>query len=202
VWLPKILGTYELELRDTFEQCSAAPFDLVIYIGAAEGYYAVGMALRNPRARVISFELNAMARHLFRVLANRNGVAGRLALHGCCHASSLQAAIPPVGQCLVICDCEGAEATLLDPVSVPALSRATIIAEMHDHIIPRVTETIGQRFAGTHEILVVPARARTLDDFPVGYSLANADALQAMDELRPRHMRWLVLKPTNQGLPG
>src|SRR6266446_5569422 len=45
-YVPKLLGIYERELNDCIERACALSFPLIIDIGAAEGYYAIGMALR------------------------------------------------------------------------------------------------------------------------------------------------------------
>ena len=47
--LPKLLGCYEAELHAIIEEILAATPDLVINIGATEGYYAIGMARRLAR---------------------------------------------------------------------------------------------------------------------------------------------------------
>ena len=42
---PKIKGVYESELAPFFVKRSAIPFQHIIDVGAAEGYYAVGCAM-------------------------------------------------------------------------------------------------------------------------------------------------------------
>ena len=46
----KLLGTYEKELWPIIDQIIATAYPLIIDIGAAEGYYAVGLAMRIPAA--------------------------------------------------------------------------------------------------------------------------------------------------------
>ena len=55
-YYPKILGTLEKELRSIIDILSQKEFDMIVNIGAGEGYYAVGLALRNPRVRIIAYE--------------------------------------------------------------------------------------------------------------------------------------------------
>lgn len=43
-WAPKLLGTYESELSPTIERIVSGGYRSVVDIGAAEGYYAVGLA--------------------------------------------------------------------------------------------------------------------------------------------------------------
>src|SRR4051794_38235977 len=47
-WCPKILGTYEREIRSAVDEIAAREFPNIVNIGAAEGYYAVGLARRCP----------------------------------------------------------------------------------------------------------------------------------------------------------
>jgi FkbM family methyltransferase len=48
-------------------------------IGAAEGYYAVGLARRNPQARVIAFEMESKGRAALKQLAALNGIKIQIA---------------------------------------------------------------------------------------------------------------------------
>lgn len=55
-YCPKLLGTYESELHLIIEELCQKLFNTIINVGAAEGYYAIGMAICNPQSRVIAFE--------------------------------------------------------------------------------------------------------------------------------------------------
>ncbi len=57
-FIPKLLGTYERELASKVEWICRQQPELVVDIGAAEGYYAIGLAMRIPAARVVAFELD------------------------------------------------------------------------------------------------------------------------------------------------
>ena len=118
-WLPKLLGTYECELSPAVESICQARCDRILDIGAAEGYYAVGMALRNPGAQLVGFELSRAARSVLRKLARCNGVSGRIKLLGRCTPERLRATLAGAARPAVICDCEGAEDELLRPDRVP-----------------------------------------------------------------------------------
>jgi hypothetical protein len=196
-WLPKLLGTYEMELAPAVDECISWGFETIVDIGAAEGYYAVGMARRNPQARVIAFEFYPPARQLLLRLARINGVRRQMTIYAECTIDRLNAALATGSSPkLVISDCEGAEDQLLDPVRVPALRQATLLVEMHDNFCPGVTDRLQQRFAATHDIQLIPARERTLDDFPLDRNrVPTEDALAAMNEAKESDMKWLYCKP-------
>ena len=73
-FIPKLLGIYERELNGCIEQACAAQFPLIVDVGAAEGYYAIGLARLNPKARVIAFEMEETGRAALREMAKLNGI--------------------------------------------------------------------------------------------------------------------------------
>src|SRR5207248_9814438 len=102
VYKPKLMGTYELELHPIIEQLCKQQFNRIIDVGAAEGYYAVGMAIRSPASEVIAFETTAEGQALIAELAELNEVKARVEVRGHCGLESLRNALPPEQHNLVI----------------------------------------------------------------------------------------------------
>jgi hypothetical protein len=98
---------------------------------------------------------------------------------------------------LIISDCEGYEAVLLDPHAVPALARSAIIVELHEFAVPGVTATIGEWFGLTHDISLVDVMARDPAWFPQLSHLSEDEVLRVVDEGRPKNppMQWAVMDP-------
>ena len=101
------------------------------------------------------------------------------------------------GKTLLICDIEGAEAELLDPVAAPALSRCDIIVEVHDgpetHDIRSLLE---MRFQSSHELVLRKARPRAPKDLGrLRWMLPRDLGLDVMNEGRTFGIEWMVLKP-------
>ncbi|MDD2765429.1 MAG: hypothetical protein PHE83_15815 [Opitutaceae bacterium] len=194
---PKILGTYERELVPWIEALLREPFDLVINVGAAEGYYAVGFAQRG-RAPVLAFEAEAAGRELIAKLAARNGVSKRMEIAGSCNPAALNARLTTANRPFVVMDVEGYEATLLDLATVPALRHAVILVELHEGAEP-VAGILEARFRASHDIIESRARPRIWSDLPWCVRLAGRAAparfMAAMDEHRPIGMRWWLLHP-------
>src|ERR1700751_5228426 len=46
--VPKLVGCYEEELHSVIEQIIRGRYSIVVNVGCAEGYYAVGLALKMP----------------------------------------------------------------------------------------------------------------------------------------------------------
>ena len=194
---PKVLGTYELELAPRFEELLRRPFHTVLVAGAAEGYYAVGLATRLAAARVVAWEASEPARAAIAELAELNEVEDRIDVRAICDFGGLAAALAGEGPRLLVADLDGGEAALLDPRALPALADTWIVAETHDCFVPGVAALLGERFAATHVVEVVAARPRAAADAPpleLPASFHGALA-QLLSERRPPGNDWLVMTP-------
>ena len=56
LYAPKLLGAYEREIAPALERAIARGPAAAVVIGAAEGYYAIGLARRLPEAIVVAYE--------------------------------------------------------------------------------------------------------------------------------------------------
>ena len=159
------------------------------------GHPSVGLAWRNPKLRVISFELKNPIRHLMVKLAALNGVADRVEPRGACDPTELRKALEGPKKPLVICDCEGYEDVLLRPDEIPALRRAIILVETHDPFCPGVSGRLRERFSATHTIEEFRGRPRVAADLPASVGLKGADAMLAMEEDRSFQPLWFLMIP-------
>jgi hypothetical protein len=156
--IPKLLGSYESELHPWFREIAQYSFDTVIDVGAAEGYYAVGLARLFPNARVVAFEEETAARSMLIELAGINGVDTRLEIRGICNVGDMDS-LPPEGRFLVLMDVEGAEIELLDP-RTGIMKNAIILFESH-HGRDVIQSKILDPFSQTHTWRRVSSRPRT-----------------------------------------
>jgi len=104
--LPKLLGSYERELHDYFHLTFTKSYEIILDIGCAEGYYAIGLAKRFPGTSVYAYDIDGEARNLCLAMASRNDVESQLKLFDFCGPDDLIAATQG-RQSLVVCDCEG-----------------------------------------------------------------------------------------------
>ncbi len=187
----RLLGCYEASLAPVIEAIIARAYPLVIDVGCAEGYYAVGLARRIPGARVLARDENPKAQALCGMLAARNGVADRVEVGG--RMDHADFAICADQSVLVLCDIEGAEAELLDPVLAPGLLFADILVETHDVMRPGLSDLIASRFAASHTILRLDRKIST--DLPDWMeSLSDLDRLIALWEWRGGPTPWLWMQ--------
>lgn len=188
----RLLGAYEASLHPVIESIIAKAPDLIVDIGSAEGYYAVGMALRLPQARVLARDASDVAQGLCRALAVANGVEARVEIGGLFDHADF--ALCAEKRTVVICDIEGAELALLDPARAPGLMHADILVECHPGLSSGVTQTLSHRFGATHTITEI---GRKLDDsgFPAWMEeLSDLDRLIALWEWRQGPTPWLWME--------
>lgn len=198
-YMSRLLGTYELELREAINDLISRPVDVIFNIGAAEGYYAVGLALRCPQAKVIAFEVEDHTR-LNRMI-EINDVQDRVIPYGFCDMPALNEQLQMASHPAIVIDVEGAERDLLDPVAAPKLRSAIILVEVHEFIDPALYSLIKERFEATHTIQEIQARPRTLDDFPLPINVTDRwiperYLLRLLHETRPQGMRWFYMIPS------
>ncbi len=192
----KLLGTYELEIAGVLEEILGRCCACVVDVGAAEGYYAVGLAMRLVEARVISFEGDLRARELHKRLASTNGVLSRTDIRGLCDRQALAAAVGECGdQGLLIMDVEGAEFSLLTEEIARRLAGWTVIVEVHRWVGDAAR--LRNLFESTHSLDEICAVQRGRNHLPQRLRSLYWDmwTIRWMNEFRPKGMSWLVMQP-------
>ena len=152
--LPKLLGSYENELHPWLETAADRNYDLIVDIGCAEGYYAVGLARLFPSAQVLAYDTNPEAQKSCAQLARMNEVDARITLGSFCDPATLQS-LDLSGKALIICDCEGYEADLFDAATAAHLARADVLIECHDLVGRPITRDLIAAFEATHKVSIV-----------------------------------------------
>jgi len=198
---PKLLGSYECELAPTFETLIGRGYDLIVDIGAAEGYYAVGLARRLPSASIIAFEGNTLGQQLLRAMADMNGVSVRI--EGWCDTAALRNLAPlfATGRTLLLCDAESAEYDLLDPASLPELAGCDLVVELHRRrSVPDPRAWITDRFQRTHNVSFVDSEARLTSMYPELMALPPSQRGAVLFE-RTDPFGWAVLSVSREPAP-
>lgn len=189
----KILGTYEREIAPFLRDAMGRSYDVIVNIGSAEGYYAVGLARHFAAAKVYAFDIQEREQAFCARLAALNAVADRVEVRGLCDHATLKSILSE--KSLILIDCEGCEHDLLDPQHVPALLRTDMIVEIHDFGgSTRIMDATQSRFAASHHVQIAQSEPRDPAQIP---------ALSAVRDTRIRHaavlerdapQRWCYLR--------
>ncbi len=191
---PKWLGTYEKELWPAIEEIGRRGYKIIANVGAAEGYYAVGLARLLPQAQVVCFETQTKEHQLLLKLAALNGVEEQISMHALCTPELLQQTLSQASPALVVCDIDGGEYALLDPARVPTLGTSDILLEIHDFEHTGAPDRLRALFENTHDIEVILGCERTLADWPLKLNFSSQEKLEALAEGRPELQDWFWMK--------
>jgi hypothetical protein len=189
-FMPKLIGSYESNLREVLRQAVDRRPKTVVNIGCAEGFYAVGLARLLPDATVYAFDIATDACAICARSAQENDVGERVVVGGRCELPDLAKILSRPGPMLLVLDCEGAERTLLDPAILPGLANCDVLVETHGADIVAALVT---RFGLSHTIDEIPQGSRDPNEVPALRSLAESDRWILVDEGRPESMVWLAM---------
>ena len=193
--VPRLLGSYERELHQIFEGALVRNYHLVIDVGSADGYYAVGFALKG-NSPVAAFETDRRELNLCKQMARLNHVEQKLKTYSWCSPEKLRA-LTAGERCFVLSDCEGYEIELFDAATVDSLRMSDVLIEIHGDAY----EPLHERFSRTHKVQTLVAAERSADDYPELASLGT-DAARAVREYRNPGQQWIYAQSLTEPSSG
>lgn len=191
-------GLYEKEILDILGAAPTSTEKVFVDIGAADGYYAIGMLHSGKAGKAICFEQSEHGRTTISKNFELNSSPGSLAVLGEASPSSLlNLSTEDLGNALVIIDIEGAEFDLLVPEVLHFLKHCTVIIEIHHWI---------ENFLNKYERFLVEANKyfsieiikpveRFTSTIPELEQFTDVNRLLLTAEGRPCLMRFLQLSP-------
>lgn len=198
---PKLSGNYESELFSTLEDLQQNEYSKIIDIGCAEGYYAVGLAIKFKNSIVYAFDIGNTAQELARNMSKLNAVDERVIVKGQCTSEWLGKENFS-NRSLIISDCEGFEKDLFVLENISNLHNCDLIIELHPMFIRDVKYYLTSIFQSTHYIQIVSSKDDARKIFELGefyQDFSYLEKLKLVQEGRMFTMDWLVAisKKTN-----
>ena len=189
----KLIGTYEQPLHSYIDSVTKAPYKKIINVGCAEGYYAIGLALKMKNVEILAYDTNVKAQDACLELAEKNKVSQRVSVFGELNTEDLTLQL--LEDAIVFCDIEGAEIDLLDPEKAPALKTVDLIVESHECLVPGITKTLQGRFQETHNVIEIGDDGmREIENPPKWFlEFSHLDQFLATWEWRSGPTPWLVM---------
>jgi hypothetical protein len=196
--ISKILGVYEehvLKKICGFIEIVDGPF---VDIGAADGYFAVGMAFGGHCDEVLAYEISPTGRESLLANIKENNCEDRVSVAEEADYKSLKKLVNTRGSAVILIDIEGAEYDLLSNDVLELLKNCYVICELHPFFVDHGTEKEEVLINNAKRVFNVsciqrdyynPNHFSELDDF------SDEERLLAFSEGRPKNMKWLVLEP-------
>lgn len=197
---PMLLGIYEREVLESLQQASRA-HDTVVDLGAADGYYGVGLVKSGMFQRSYCFELTARGQAAIKELAAANELENRVHVFGTADAGFCKLLVSEgvkLDHSVVLCDIEGAEFETFTEETLAALRQSIVIIEIHDFLRedgPEQFLALKRRASAWFAISEMRTGARDLSLFPECRRLSDSDRWLMASEGRGELMTWLRLDP-------
>lgn len=196
----KLIGSYELELEKEFQLIINGGYEQIIDIGCAEGYYAVGFALKMPNVKIFAYDIDAEARALTKKMAELNGVEDQVVVDANCSADTLKN-FDYTKKTLILSDCEGYERFLFTSDNIKAFKNVDLIIETHDWVNINISTDLENLFMPSHQVEVIQSvsdnyKAKNYH-FPEFQQETLETKYRIYEEGRRFVDEWLILKSKN-----
>ncbi len=193
----KILGTYERQVTDKIAEF-AQPDGLMMDIGSADGYFAIGALRSGLFSRCVCFERSEKGQSVLRANAVKNGVMDRVTILGEASEAQILAAVPAGQTGVVLCDIEGGEFQVLSEAVLQHLSSMHIIVELHDFLVekgPDLKAALVDLASKIFDVEIIGSTAPDPWAYPELDAFTDEKRLLAFSEGRDAAMEWLILRP-------
>lgn len=128
--LPRLLGTYEAELHELFQNTIfKREYEQIVVAGSGEGYYSCGLGVRYPETPVLSFEATYFSRWQQRRLLKLNKVQN-VKIFNKLEVGHFHVVINNK-KTLCIMDIEGGELDLLGKGQQITIEKTDLVIEVH-----------------------------------------------------------------------
>jgi hypothetical protein len=190
------LGFYEKDILDFI--AAHGPFDTFLDIGAADGYYAIGMLHSQMTKRTICFEVSEKGQLAIKENWLINNSPGELEIHGEANEGSISTIASKVSsKSLVLIDIEGFEFSLLTPQVISLLKKCEVIIEIHHWVedFPLKYKNLLKNLDLHFKVKKIKYSDRNTQSNPLLRGYTDDNRLLVTSERRPCLMRFLHLAP-------
>ena len=199
--ISKILGEYEKEVLEKLSYfLSLNKNSTFVDIGAADGFYAVGVAFKNLAKHTYAFEISQQGRSELKKNAILNQCYEKITILEKANKETLKKIYKELKNAVIIIDIEGSEYDLLDIDVLDLFKNSIVIIELHPNKIKngKIRENELEENAKKYfKISKIYRDVYRPNSFKIFNELSDDERLLAFSEGRSRNPKWLVLEPKN-----
>jgi len=196
----KIYGLYEQVVIE--ELLGMGAFNDVVDIGAADGYFPLGMLRAGLAKRTICFEETEKGQESIEKNAKYNNSSDQTVIFGSASGDSLLSKLEEVNfnkkNSLIICDIEGGEFEIFSKDFFEKVHGASIIIELHDRVqnLPiSLREDLIAKLPSDYTSKIIKAKPVSWDGIKDLEELHDIDRVLVTCEGRRILGEWLVAMP-------
>ncbi len=195
-----ILGLYEQEVLESLTNIPKK-YKTFIDLGAADGYYGIGVLVNNLFENSICFESTERGQNVIRENAKLNGVADKILIYGIAEKDFYKVILDEqLRNSVLFVDIEGGEFDLLDQDTFKVFKDSIIFIELHDWYFEDANnklQKLRQDAIEFFDITELTTASRDLSKFPELKDFSDTDRWLICSEGRHRLMAWYRLDPKN-----
>ncbi len=192
-----LLGLYEQEILNAVASV-AQPHKIFVNLGAADGYYGIGVIVAGLFSHAYCYESNEASRNLIHETAYINHVSDKITIRGTAEKGFYhQIPFEQSKNMTVLIDIEGGELDILDRDLFKDLPSSDIIVELHPWA-PNFESKMRDIIISsqeTHELIEITTGNRDLSSIAEVQGFHDSYRWLLCSEGRPMQMSWLHFKP-------
>jgi hypothetical protein len=193
-----LLGLYENEILHHLTQIPKN-YKYFIDLGAADGYYSVGVIKANIFEHSYCFELTSEGRKAIKECAKLNLVSDRITINGLADQHFYKTInLNSFSSTVLLIDIEGAEFNLLTDHILEQFKNSILFVELHEGFIENSyneLQSLRDRVSKFFKITEITTGSRDLSTFIELNEFADSDRWLICSEGRPYLMKWWRLDP-------
>ncbi|MDB3873587.1 hypothetical protein N9317_06060, partial [Pelagibacteraceae bacterium] len=201
--IPKLLGTYELEVQEKIKYlCDKNEIKTIINFGAGEGYHLCGSLTKNFAEFGIAFEQNFNSRKALLENCRKNNIDQKITINGKINKDNLinEFNSVDINKSLFLIDIEGYEYELLTDENINFLSKSCLIIELHlentkdySHYAKSLIARLNKKFYT--EVIEIDYSKRQIPKNDLFRFLTDDERFILISENRNSLMSWVIAVP-------
>ena len=191
----KIYGLYENRIQKILKEIRKP---ILIDVGAADGYFAIGSLYSGLSEYCYAFEQSEIGKKTLLKTAKINNVSSKLSIKGKVDSKNFLSMLPKdidFSQVVLLCDIEGEEYNLFTNDILKKLAKANLIIEIHNNVEEKIQKQFLQRVKKYFNTSIIIDNQKEYVDLPLLHSLNDIDRALIACEGRSYIGKWLYLKP-------
>jgi len=193
-----LLGLYELEVLESLKDIPPK-HNTFINVGAADGYYGVGVLVGNLFTKSICYEISKVGRETIKENASLNGVSERVEIRGAANKDFYKDIDKTIlDYSVLLIDIEGGEFEIANKETFEAFKKSVIIIELHEWALSKDKKELEKLLndsLSTHRVTEFRSGPRDPASFEELKIYSDTDRWLICSEGRPEVMRWWRFDP-------
>ncbi len=186
-----LFGLYEQEILNSLTKIPATHRTFVD-LGAADGYYGVGVLINNLFDKSYCFEISNAGRNVIRQNAQQNGMLNRISIYGTAEKDFYKyLPAKQLSKSVLLVDIEGGEFDLFDRRLFEIFKDSILILELHDHFFEDGHEKLRRLKRDASEFFEITELTTTSRDLSKFLELKEFNDTD----------RWLICSEGRRALP-